>query len=219
MSKKADALTHCERLVQEIEAEIVSGRRAPGSHLNEQEIADRFSVSRTPVREAVRHLSSAGLVEVLPRRGAFVTRIPVTRLVQMFETISSLEGTCARLAARRMRADEKRALERVHRGYEKLSKNGDVGLYFDESLEFHRMIFVGAHNDVLSEMTFKLFNQLTSYRRRQINRQKRAATSFKEHTHVLEAILDGDEDRAENLMREHAGGDETMDLIGQLPDA
>ncbi|MEM9170964.1 MAG: GntR family transcriptional regulator [Pseudomonadota bacterium] len=220
MAKTADALTHSDRIAKEIESEIISGRRAPGSHLNEQEIADRFSVSRTPVREAVRHLSSAGLVEVQPRRGAFVARIPVTRLIQMFETMTELEGACARLAARRMRVDEKRALERVHRAYEKFAAAGDADRYYDESLEFHRRIFKGAHNDVLGDMAMRLFNQLTGYRRRQLTNARRTSTSFDEHAAVLEAIMDGDEARSERLMRAHTGmvGDNVMDLIGQLPE-
>ncbi|MEO0612500.1 MAG: GntR family transcriptional regulator [Pseudomonadota bacterium] len=213
-----DALTHSDRIVKEIEAEIISGRRAPGSHLNEQEIADRFSVSRTPVREAMRHLSSAGLVDVMPRRGAFVARIPVTRLIQMFETMTELEGVCARLAARRMRADEKRALERIHKAYKKYATNENVDRYYDESLEFHRLILQGAHNNVLSEMATRLFNQLTGYRRRQLSNAQRTQTSFSEHDAVLQAILDGDEAEAERLMRSHTGmvGDNVMDLIGEL---
>ncbi|MEM9705831.1 MAG: GntR family transcriptional regulator [Pseudomonadota bacterium] len=218
MSKAEETLTHSDRIVKAIEEEIIAGRRAPGSHLNEQEIADRFEVSRTPVREAMRHLSSAGLVEVQPRRGAFVARIPVTRLIQMFEAMTELEGACARLAARRMRSDEKTELKRVHEACQQLAKSGDADQYYDASLEFHRLIFKGSHNEVLSDVALRLFNQLTGYRRRQLTSGQRTLTSFNEHGAVLEAILDGDGERAEELMRAHTGmvGDNVMDLIGQL---
>ncbi|MEM9014506.1 MAG: GntR family transcriptional regulator [Pseudomonadota bacterium] len=215
-----ETLTHSDRIVKEIEAEIISGRRAPGSHLNEQEIADRFSVSRTPVREAMRHLSSAGLVDVLPRRGAFVARIPVTRLIQMFEAMSELEGACARLSARRMRKDEKSELQRTHDAYKRFAKTETADRYYDESLAFHRLIFRGAHNDVLADMATKLFNQLTGYRRRQLSQSSRTVTSFNEHEAVLQAILDGDEENAERHMRAHTGmvGDSVLDLVGALQD-
>ncbi|MEL7029443.1 MAG: GntR family transcriptional regulator, partial [Pseudomonadota bacterium] len=182
----------------------------------------RFSVSRTPVREAVRHLSSAGLVEVRPRRGAFVTRIPVVRLIQMFETMSELEGVCARLAARRMPPHEKTKLRELHDSYAAHADAGDAAAdqYYDESIEFHRAIFRGTQNEVLSEMAMRLYNQLTGYRRRQLTYGNRVQRSFEEHTAVLDAILAGDGEEAERLMRDHTHivGDNVMDLISMLPD-
>ncbi|MEM1019402.1 MAG: GntR family transcriptional regulator [Sphingomonadales bacterium] len=213
-----DTLTHGDRIVREIEAEIVSGARLPGSHLNEQEIADRFKVSRTPVREAMRHLASAGFVDMKPRRGAFVARIPVTRLFQMFEAMTELESLCARLAARRMHPAEKEALVKTHQAYKRFAKAETAERYFDESNEFHKLIFQGAHNDVLEEMALKMFGQLTAYRRRQLSSRQRPQKSFDEHEAVLKAILSGDEEAAGRLMRAHTDivGDNVMDLIGNI---
>ncbi|MEM1113076.1 MAG: GntR family transcriptional regulator [Pseudomonadota bacterium] len=220
MAKLEEKLTRSGRIVAEIESEITSGRRAPGSHLNEQEIADRFSVSRTPVREAVRHLASAGLVEVIPRRGAFVARIPATRLIHMFEAMSELEGICARLAARRMRDDEKDELQRVHEAYQQFANREQADRYYDESLQFHRLIFQGSHNEVLSDTALRMFNQLTGYRRSQVNAARRTKTSYAEHEAVLQAILDGDEEEAERRMRAHTAivGENAIDVIGVLAD-
>ncbi|MEM8985195.1 MAG: GntR family transcriptional regulator [Pseudomonadota bacterium] len=222
MSKvdERNTATRSDQIVRAIEEEIISGRRAPGSHLNEQEIADRFNVSRTPVREAVRHLSSAGLVEVRPRRGAFVARVPITRLIQMFEVMSEIEGTCARLAARRMPAEDKQKLKELHDSYAQHAENNSADSYYDESIEFHRLIFRGTQNEVLAEMATRLYNQLTGYRRRQLTLSKRVKKSFREHAEVLDAILDGDEDRAEKAMRDHTHivGDNVMDLISTLGD-
>lgn len=214
----AGTATRSEQIVQEIEEEIVSGRRPPGSRLNEREIADRFNVSRTPVREAVRHLTSAGLAEMHPRRGAFVKRIPIARLIQMFEAMTELEGICARLAARRMKPDEKEHLRRVHDSYERLADGSDIQRYYDESQEFHHLIFQGTQNPVLQEMAMRLSNQLTAYRKQQLSSAKRVQQSFAEHGKVLEAIMASDEDKAEELMRSHTHvvGDNVMDLIGSL---
>ncbi|MEO0410556.1 MAG: GntR family transcriptional regulator [Pseudomonadota bacterium] len=213
-----DTLTHGDRIVREIEAEIVSGKRAPGSHLNEQEIADRFKVSRTPVREAMRHLASAGFIDMKPRRGAFVARIPVTRLIQMFEAMTELESMCARLAARRMHPEQKDALVKVHKAYKRFASAETAERYFDESNEFHKLIFRGTHNEVLEEMALKMFDQLTAYRRRQLSHPLRTGKSYEEHEAVLKAILAGDEEAAAKLMRAHTDmvGDNVMDLIGNI---
>ncbi len=212
------SVTRTEQIVQEIEEEIISGSRPPGSRLNEREIADRFKVSRTPVREAVRHLASSGLAEMRPRRGAFVTRIPIARLIQMFETMTELEGVCARLAARRMKPAEKKHLERVHKSYEKYTDGKDIARYYQESLEFHRIIFQGTQNQVLCEMATRLYNQLTAYRKQQLSSPRRVLQSYEEHSRVLEAIFASDEALAEELMRSHTHivGDNVMDLIGSL---
>ncbi|MEM6681857.1 MAG: GntR family transcriptional regulator [Pseudomonadota bacterium] len=213
-----ETLTQGDRIVRAIEAEIVNGKRQPGSHLNEQEIADRFAVSRTPVREAMRHLASAGLVEVKPRRGAFVARIPVTRLIQLFEAMTELEALCAGLAARRMRPEEKDDLSRVHAAYKQFAKPETAERYYDESLEFHRLIFKGTHNEVLEDMANKMFNQLTAYRRRQLSHPRRTEKSFAEHEDVLQAILAGDEAAASALMRKHTNmvGENVVDLIDTI---
>ena len=210
--------THSQRIAEGIQAEITSGHRVPGSHLNEQEIADHYRVSRTPVREAVRQLASAGLVEVLPRRGAFVTQLPAERLVEMFEAMSVMEGACARLAATRMTEAEKQELVRVHEAYAAFTKQDEWAAYYDASLEFHRLLIRGARNSVLEETAARMFAQLTPYRRSQVNSAHRAKKSFQEHQAVLEAILEGDGDLAESRMREHTGvvGDNAVDLLRVL---
>ena len=217
-AKASSSATRSEQIMREIEEEIVSGVRAPGSRLNEREIADRFRVSRTPVREAVRHLASAGLAEMHPRRGAFVKRIPIARLIQMFEAMTELEGVCARLAARRMRPGEKERLKKVHDSYAGLAGGKDPQAYYEASQEFHHLIFKGTQNPVLEEMAMRLSNQLTAYRKQQLLSAKRVQQSFDEHGEVLAAILASDEDGAETRMRSHTHvvGDNVMDLIGAL---
>ena len=201
-----------------ITEEIIAGTRAPGSHLNEQELAERFEVSRTPVREALRQLASAGLADLSARRGAFVARIPMARLIQMFEVMSELEAACARLAARRMSSEDKAKLAKTHASYEKYVKSPNVSEYFDASNEFHRLIYAGSKNDVLHEMAQSLYNRLSPYRRRQLALSRRTEKSFTEHGNVLTAILSGDPDAAEDAMRGHTGvvGDNVMDLISAL---
>ena len=106
--------TLAEELHLQLADEIVRGVLVPGSALDEMELARRFRVSRTPVREAIRQLSANGLIEARAHRGAVVARPSETRLAEMFETMAELEALCAKLAAERMTGAERRALEAAH---------------------------------------------------------------------------------------------------------
>ena len=82
-----------------LEDDIVNGVLRPGERLDEAALAERFKVSRTPIREAFKNLVGTGLVETIPNRGTFVTDIGLPQLIEMFEVMAELEGMCARLAA------------------------------------------------------------------------------------------------------------------------
>ncbi|MGJ3231086.1 MAG: GntR family transcriptional regulator [Oceanicaulis sp.] len=212
--------THAERIARAVSEEIMAGKRTPGSHLSEQELAERFSVSRTPVREAMRQLASAGMIETHPHRGAFVLKVSATHLIALFEAASEIEGVCARFAARRMTEAEKQELKAVHEGYRALADAGQPVDYFEASLEFHRRIFNGSKNAALAEIAAKLFERLTPYRRRQVALTHRTSKSFAEHQAVLDAILASDSERAEQLMRDHTGivTENVLDILSAIAD-
>ena len=106
--------TRAEKLREAIEESIATGTFAPGMHLEETELAQRFGVSRTPLREALIQLSSMGIVVLRPRRGAVVAEVTPQRLLEMFEVMAELEAMCGRLAARRMSDPDHAVLMRAH---------------------------------------------------------------------------------------------------------
>ena len=106
--------TLAENLRHQLADEIMTGVLAPGVALDETEIARRFGVSRTPVREAIRLLNASGLVEARPHRAAVVAQPSPARLVGMFEAMAELEALCATFAAERMTRIERQALEAIH---------------------------------------------------------------------------------------------------------
>src|SRR5437763_14633964 len=91
--------TLAETLRSQLADEIVRGVLQPGATLDETDLARRFAVSRTPVREAIRQLAASGLIETRPHRGSAVARPDTRQLTAMFETMAELEGLCAGLAA------------------------------------------------------------------------------------------------------------------------
>src|SRR5471032_3512747 len=120
-----DKITRAEELRLQLADDIVRGALPPGAALDETEIARRFNVSRTPVREALRQLVASGLVDARAHRGAVVARPSIERLTGMFEAMAELEALCAGLAAERMLAVDRHKLEAIHEELRVLSYAGN----------------------------------------------------------------------------------------------
>jgi len=205
-----------DRLREQIEEQIATGRLAPGSALDELTLAERFGVSRTPVREALIQLAAEGLIEIRPRRGAVVMALGPTRLLEMFEVMAELEAMCARQAARRMTEPERQVLLAAHHECE--AARGDTDAYFYANERFHGAIYAGSHNGFLAEQTAQLQRRLRPYRRLQLRVRNRMANSFAEHESVVQALLAGDGAAAAEALRGHVSvqGERFGDLVASL---
>ena len=195
--------TRAEELRAQLADDIVRGTLAPGQTLDEMDLARRFGVSRTPVREAIRQLAASGLVETRPHRGAVVARPSHERILGMFEAMAELEALCAGLAAERMNAAERRALEAVHEELRALIQAGDPQRYHEVNEQFHAAIYAGAHNGYLADMTLATRTRVQPFRRAQFRLIGRLAKSHVEHDRVVLAILRGDKAGAASAMRAH----------------
>ncbi|MFH0297152.1 GntR family transcriptional regulator [Bradyrhizobium sp. 31Argb] len=195
--------TRAEELRLQLADEIVRGALGPGSPLDETDIARRFNVSRTPVREALRQLAASGLVEARAHRGAVVARPSVERLTGMFEAMAELEALCAALAAERMTAADRHALEAVHEELRVLSYTGNPERFHEVNERFHNTIYAGSHNDYIAEMTLATRVRVQPFRRAQFRNLGRLAKSHAEHDRVVVAILRGDKTGAATAMRAH----------------
>ncbi|WP_247881303.1 GntR family transcriptional regulator [Skermanella sp. TT6] len=206
------------KLRDRIENEILTGAMPPGYRLDEMTLAARFGVSRTPVREALFQLASAGLIEIRPRRGAVVTEVGPERLVQMFEVMAGLEGMAGRLAARRQTDADRRNLTETHEACRRAAETADADAYYYENERFHHAIYAASHNAFLIEQCAALHRRLKPYRRIQLQVMNRVANSLAEHEAVVDAILKMDGDRAERLLRDHImiQGDRFSDLMASL---
>ncbi|HEY5793491.1 MAG TPA: GntR family transcriptional regulator [Bosea sp. (in: a-proteobacteria)] len=201
----AAPLTRTETLRLQIADEIVSGALEPGTPLDEQELAARFGVSRTPVREAIRQLSASGLVSVRPHRGAVVALPTPAQLNDMFEAMAELEALCAGLAARNMTVPERRGLEALHGELRLLVHEGDPVSYHEKNEAFHAAIYAGSHNGYLAELTLMTRTRVAPFRRAQFRATGRLGGSYQEHDLIVEAILRGDQAGASEAMRAHIG--------------
>lgn len=215
---KKPKLTRSEWLQQCLRDEIVRGDLAPGTRLDEQVLAERFQVSRTPVREALSHLASSGLVEMRRHQGATVKTLTITELVEMFQVVAELEGLCARLAARRMTPPEREQLDRAHRDCVERVEAGDPEGFFEINNRLHEIVYAGSHNAFLVAETRALRDRVNPYRHYITYPPGRMTSSNDEHAEVIAAIAANDGEAAHRLMRGHVNvlGEVSADLVASL---
>ncbi|MGB6999329.1 MAG: GntR family transcriptional regulator [Pseudolabrys sp.] len=195
--------TRAEELRLQLADEIVRGALVPGTALDEITLADRFHVSRTPVREAIRLLAASGLVEVRAHRAAVVARPSANQLADMFESMAELEALCAGFAAERMTRAERRTLEDIHEELRVMIQSGDPQRYHEVNEAFHNSIYAGAHNTYLAEITLSTRARVQPFRRAQFRNLGRLAKSHIEHDRVVQAILRGEQSIAGSAMYAH----------------
>jgi DNA-binding GntR family transcriptional regulator len=213
--RRADALR------DQLEQDIVTGSLRPGERLDEQGLAARFGVSRTPIREALMQLASAGLVELQARRGAFVASLSLREVIERFEVMAALEGTCGALAARRLTEAERARLLEAHGACRGEARTGDADAYYYANERFHHVLYEASHNGYLAEQCRQLHDRLKPYRRLQLRALSRVAVSLAEHQAVVDAVLAGDGERAERVLKDHIliQGDRLSDFIASFNSA
>ena len=191
------------RIREAIEKDIVTGKLAPGTKLDEEVLAARYGASRTPVREAFQQLASQGHIELRPHMGAFVAKLSVTELVEMFETMAFLEAACAALASRRHTEADRAQLTAAHDACMKAARRKDPNAFYAANARFHERVYAASHNEYLAAETLRLRNRLEAYRRESTFHPGLMALTINEHKKILQAILDMDEAAAASRMRGH----------------
>ncbi|HZE92809.1 MAG TPA: GntR family transcriptional regulator [Rhizobacter sp.] len=177
-----------QQVVTRLRQLIVEGRLVPGSKLNERALCEQLQVSRTPLREALKTLAAEGLVDLLPNRGAAVTRLSAQDIVDTFEVIASLEGQSGELAAQRITDAELDELRALH--YEMLAAytRRDLPTYYRLNALIHTGINAAARNPVLTQ-TYRTVNaRLQALRLRSNVDDNKWKRAVKEHEQMIELL-------------------------------
>lgn len=205
---------------QALENAIVDGQFGLGEKLDLEALAERFSCSRTPIREALQALEVSGLVTVEPKRGTFVTQLDIVELTERFEVMAEIEAMCARLAATRASQDELDRIRTAQTGCERACKTGDGDGYYHQNAVFHQAIYAASGNRFLRTEALRLQTMLQPYRRRQLHLRGRMVRSLEEHQRILALIEEGDADGAGPEMAAHVQiqGDRFHELVAALRD-
>lgn len=195
--------TTVDQMVRAIADHIVTGAIRSGEKLDEASLAERFEVSRTPIREALAQLGAMGLVDRRPNRGAIVAVVTQEHLSSMFESMAELEGICARFSAERMSVDERMALEREHHASVRLVHLGAEEDYEIYNTGFHTRLYQGAHSEHIFELATLTRSRLAPFRRAQFRLMGRLSKSWDEHDAIVTAIMRADGVAAGEAARAH----------------
>ncbi len=186
---------------------------APGTDIEEAGIVDEFSVSRTPVREALIRLASDGLVTMLPNRGARVAGLDFAEIPQYFEALDLTQRAVTRWAAMRAGKKDLRRIRMAGETFDQAVERGDVLDMIDRNREFHALIGGACGNIHLERTYLRLLDEglrlaRLSYAYEDPNsddRQRHLDRTLNEHAEMVAAFEARDGDKAERLAAIHAG--------------
>ncbi len=206
-----------EEIVRQIKTMITEGRLKSGDQLPpERDLAEKFLVSRTSVREALRALESLGLVEIRPGEGTFVREISIESLIQpfalvmasqreaigeLFEARRLLEPLIAGLAAVRATRDDLHEMERILDEQAREIAAGRTGL--GQDAQFHAAVGAAAHNRAITRIAHAVMDLLTQSREESLNTPGRPERSHEDHRRILDAIAKRSETAARQAMLDH----------------
>ena len=214
-----NSVTLSEELQATLQDLIVSGVLKPGERLDEAELVERFQVSRTPVREALKALAGTGFVEMRKGQGVMVATLSLPVLIEMFEMTAVMEGVCAKFAARRATAAQKRGLAEVHARLTEVLKSGNHEAFFAVNQEFHDALYDASNTEYLAEQTRTLRQRVGVYRRYVTYQPGRMNATIGEHQSIIDAIVRNDPQAAFEAAAAHVTllGDDLVDLIAAMP--
>ncbi|HKW06702.1 MAG TPA: GntR family transcriptional regulator [Candidatus Dormibacteraeota bacterium] len=200
-----EARSQGEQAYLRIRERIVCLDMPPGSVVNEARLREELGIGRTPIREALQRLARENLVKSIPHRGTFVTDVNITDLARITEVRVVLEGHAARLAAERMTAADRESIEQLVRVLE-------TGLVSDQrrlmelDQQIHLAVYKATRNTFLESTLERYFNLSLRLWYLVLDSEVRLREAVDEHVDLLRAILAGDKDRAEDIMRRHVIG-------------
>ncbi len=205
MSKNARISTTA--LYQEVAARlrerIYSQELKPGEAIDEQSLAEKYGISRTPMREALKVLHAEGLVVLEPRRGCFVTELKEQDIDELFPLMALLEGRCAYEAVKKSKPADIKRVEELHNKLEKHAAANNVETYFELNCLCHELVQKLACNNWLERTTNDLRKFLKLMRGRQLYLPGRLQASLAEHRMLLAAFQNGNPAAAEKIMHDH----------------
>jgi DNA-binding GntR family transcriptional regulator len=192
-----------QEAAQRIREMIRKGTLKKGDRILEEPMCFAMGVSRTPLREALRILSSEGLIQLIPNKGAYVAQPSLADIEEMFHVMSILEGACARSCAEKMTPAGLRRLDTLFRKLEEHCRAEDREKYMAVNHCFHSLVQELAGNKVLSEVINGLRQKILLYRYRQIYQPGRLRDSMQEHRDLQNALRTRNPEAAEKFMKEH----------------
>ncbi|UWR45401.1 GntR family transcriptional regulator [Phaeobacter inhibens] len=192
-----------DTLIEQLKHDIFSGLLKPGDQLEEADLAARFGVSRTPIREAIRSMVDCGLLETRPRKGAIVRVLTAKELNDLFEVAAELEGMACRLASDLLTRSGKKDIEAGLDLCRVAVEAEDIPAYAQANLAFHAAIHKASGNAWLVDQLDQIQARINVYRLMPYEVVGRLEKSLAEHRDISDAIFAKNGALANTLMRDH----------------
>jgi DNA-binding GntR family transcriptional regulator len=200
------AVTTADKVFEQIQHAIVEGEIPSGSKISEPELAKRYQISRSTLREALNRLEKCHLIERKANVGSRVVNCSIEGLLELYITREALEGMACRQAAINMSDEEISHMQNMLKIHGQTQELKDGTSYYQEEgdLDFHYKVILGSHNKQLIELICgQLYHLIRMYRCQFGMNSPRASRAYDEHSHIIQAIADRDGELAEMLMRRH----------------
>lgn len=191
------------QVADRLREQIYQHELAPGDAIDEMALCERFGISRTPLREALKVLSSEGLIELIPRRGSFVRSMDIEELNELFPVMAVLEGLCAREAVEKCKAQDLKQLEKMHEKLEDYVAQSNIDAYYEQNFVFHQAVQDLSGNKWLQRVIGDLRKVLRLARHMQLTIPGRLEASLEEHRQIMLAFSQHDPDMADQNMQNH----------------
>lgn len=192
-----------DELVTRLRDLIIEGALAPGAKISEKDLCERFDVSRTPLREALKVLATEGLVELVPNRGATVSQLTLADLEEAFPIMGALEALSGELACRQIKDAEIARIRDLHRRMVAKYQAGDRQRYFALNQQIHQAIVEAANNNALGQIQRGLSARLRRARYMANMSAERWAKAVEEHEAILQALEARDGERLGKILKAH----------------
>jgi len=192
-----------ERILQELRADIISQQLRPGQAIREDELAQRYGISRTPIREMLRKLEQEDLVKIVPNKGVIVSELTSHDIEEILDIRLSLETTAARMAAVNVSSAQLTELKEIDRLLDQAVELQDSIISVETDAKLHNLILVAAGNTRAQKIIMNLMSQILRVRFVSAHKPGRIETTVTEHKDIVRALLGKDPEKAEEAMRIH----------------
>ena len=186
-----------------IKEDILSGKLKENQKLTEQAVCDQYTVSRTPVREALLQLEMEGLVENIPNRGAYVLGLTGQDIEDMYTLRKIYEIQAVRWAISRITEKEMDELEETFEFMEFYTMKNDMNKMLNININFHQVIYRASHNRMLRQLLSSYQVYIKHHKKPQKDTEKYLTEVLEEHRQIFKAFKDGDVDSGVRAMEMH----------------
>ncbi len=196
-------LSTVQRIESVLTEEISVGELSPGVRLDEVGLAERFGVSRTPVREALSRLTAQGILVPGEKRGVFVAQYSRRELSQIFEAMHEIEAACARIASQRLNLLARSEIETAQTECLAAAEAGDRAGYLRANEAFHMAIYQATGNPYMAEIATEFRWRTGPFRAKKFETKEDLIRSAESHQSLIDNIFSEDSTTASNGMRSH----------------